>query len=137
MYWLIKLCYIQVVKVVKYWNSLTSCMHCCVYIFLRGGRAGGIGPDASVLAAPVLSQGKSKIPFLQKASNKQSSSVILGLIRLIILSYNRQKRHIKRCKIIGCPRIPFIIMLTRCSVVQKLSNKQNGVWFLNIYILGL
>ena len=27
--------------------------------------------------------------ILQKASNKQSASVILGLIRLIILSYNR------------------------------------------------
>ena len=36
-----------------------------------------------------FSQGKSKIPFLQKASNKQSASVILGLIKLIILSYNR------------------------------------------------
>ena len=52
-------------------------------------RAGGIGPAAPVLAGPVFSQGKSKIPFLQKASNKQSASVILGLIRLIILSYNR------------------------------------------------
>ena len=36
-----------------------------------------------------LHQGKSKIPFLQKASNKQSASVILGLISLFILSYNR------------------------------------------------
>ena len=52
-------------------------------------RAGGIGPAAPVLAGPVFSQGKSKIPFLQKASNKQSASVILGLIKLIILSYNR------------------------------------------------
>ena len=51
-------------------------------------RAGRIGPDAPVFG-PVSSQGKSKIPFLQKASNKQSASVILGLIRLIILSYNR------------------------------------------------
>ena len=38
-----------------------------------------------------FSQGKNKIPSLQKASNKQSASVILGLIRLIILIYNRQK----------------------------------------------
>ena len=52
-------------------------------------RAGGIGPAAPVLAGPVFSQGKSKIPFLQKASNKQSASVILGLIKRIILSYNR------------------------------------------------
>ena len=33
-------------------------------------RAGGIGPAAPVLAGPVFSQGKSIIPFLQKASNK-------------------------------------------------------------------
>ena len=31
-----------------------------------------------------FSQAKNNIPFLQKASNKQSASVILGLIRLII-----------------------------------------------------
>ena len=50
-------------------------------------RAGGISPTAPVLARPVfLKVYKSKIPFLQKASNKQSASVILGLIRLIILS---------------------------------------------------
>ena len=58
-------------------------MHHCLH------RAGGIGPASPVLARPVFSQDKSKIPFLQKASNKQSASVILGLIRLIILSYNR------------------------------------------------
>ena len=52
-------------------------------------RAGGIDPAASVLAGPVFSQRKNKIPFLQKESNKQSASVILGLIGLIILSYNR------------------------------------------------
>ena len=52
-------------------------------------RAGEIGPAAPVLAGPVFPQGKSKVPFLQKTSNKQSASVILGLIRLIILSYNR------------------------------------------------
>ena len=52
-------------------------------------RAGGIGPAAPILAGPVFSQGKNEIPFLQKANNKQSACVILGLIRLIILSYNR------------------------------------------------
>ena len=34
-------------------------------------RASGISLAALVLAGPVFSQGKSKIPFLQKASNKQ------------------------------------------------------------------
>ena len=57
----------------------------CIY----KSRAGGTGPAAPVLAGPVFSQGKNKIPFLQKASNKQSASMILGLVRLIILSYNR------------------------------------------------
>ena len=53
-------------------------------------RAGRISPAAPVLAGPVFSQGKSKIPVLQKASNKQSARVIFGLIRLIISSYNRK-----------------------------------------------
>ena len=50
-------------------------------------RAGGIGPAAPVMAGPVFPQGKRNIPFLQKASNKQSASAILALISLIILSY--------------------------------------------------
>ena len=41
--------------------------------------ADGISPAAPVLAGPVFSQGKRKIPFLQKAGNKQSASVILEL----------------------------------------------------------
>ena len=40
-------------------------------------RASGISPAAPALAGPVFSQ--EKIPFLQKASNKQSASVILVL----------------------------------------------------------
>ena len=48
-------------------------------------RAGGIVLATPVLAGPVFSLGKSNIPFLQKASNKQSASVILGLIRLTII----------------------------------------------------
>ena len=51
--------------------------------FVTTHRAGGIGPAAPVLAGPVFSQGKSKIPFLQKASNKQSASVILDLLGLL------------------------------------------------------
>ena len=56
-----------------------------LFIFSYNNRAGRIGPAALVLAGPVFSQGKSKIPFLQKTTNKQSASVILGLIRLITL----------------------------------------------------
>ena len=51
-------------------------------------RAGGIGPAALVLTGPVFSQDKTKIPFLQKANDKQSASVIFRLIGLIVLSYN-------------------------------------------------
>ena len=50
---------------------------------------GRIAPAAPVLAGPGFSQGKSKIPFMQKARYKQSASMISGIIRLIILSYNR------------------------------------------------
>ena len=49
-------------------------------------RAGRIDLAVLVLAGPVFYQGKNNIPFLQKASNKQSASVIMGLI---ILSHNR------------------------------------------------
>ena len=52
-------------------------------------RAGGIGLAVPVLAGPVFSQDKNKILLLQKASNKLSACVILGLAKLIVLSYNR------------------------------------------------
>ena len=43
----------------------------------------------------------------------KTASVIFELIRLIILSYNRcVEKNIKRCKIIDCPHIQFIVMLT-------------------------
>ena len=44
-----------------------------------------------------------------------SASVIFGLVRLIALSYNIYKKHIKRHKFIGCPRI----MPTRYSAIPK------------------
>ena len=62
------------------------CSYATVHNFTIIIRAGGIGPAAPVLAGPVFSQGKSKIPFLQKANNKQSASGNLGLIRFVILS---------------------------------------------------
>ena len=74
-------------------DFLAMQMYVCTCVNINGfvpiTRAGEIGPAAPVLAGPVFSQGKSNIPFLQKASNKQSASVIWGLIRLIILSCNR------------------------------------------------
>ena len=36
-----------------------------------------------------FSQGKNKIPFLKKQVIKKGASVIFGLVRLIMLSYNR------------------------------------------------
>ena len=61
-----------------------------------------------------ISQGKNKSPFLPKVLVWS-----LRLVRLILLSYNRLTRHIKRWKIISNPCIQFIVMLTRYSVVQK------------------
>ena len=63
-----------------------------------------------------FSQGeKIKVHFYKKQVIKKSASVILGLGRLILLGYNGCRRHMKRCMIIGRPRI----MLTRYSAVQK------------------
>ena len=81
----------QELEIEKYWQASKK-RYRYMYTLHKAfslNRAGGIGPAAPVLARPVFSQGKSKIPFLQKVSNKQSASVIMGLIRLIILSYNR------------------------------------------------
>ena len=61
-----------------------------------------------------FSPGKIESPFSKYVLNK-SSSMIFELVRLIILSYNGYKRHVKRCKIFGCPRNK----CTRYSVVQK------------------
>ena len=66
-----------------------------------------------VLAGPIFSQGKNESLFYTKQVINNSASLIFGLVRLIILSYNRQKKNIKRFKIIGHPRI----MLTGYSVV--------------------
>ena len=45
-------------------------------------RASGIGPAAPVLADHFFLKVKTNFFILQKASNKQSASVILGLIKL-------------------------------------------------------
>ena len=50
-------------------------------------RAGRNDPAAPVLARPVFSQGKNKIPFLQNQVINKSASVIVGLIRLITLVF--------------------------------------------------
>ena len=77
--------YMHVLPLLMYW-ALSFAIIASYMIYSVGFcRAGGIGPAAPVLAGPVYSQGKSKILFLQKASNKQSASVILGLIRLTII----------------------------------------------------
>ena len=52
-------------------------------------RAGGIGPAAPVSARPVFIKVKTKFHFYKKQVINKSASVILGLVRLIILSSNR------------------------------------------------
>ena len=66
-----------------------------------------------------FSQGKNKFHFFINQVINKSISVIFGLLRLSTLSYNRQKKHINRCKIIDHPRI----MLTGYLLCKKLSNK--------------
>ena len=63
-----------------------------------------------------FSQGKSEIPFLQKAINK-SAIAILGLVNLIILSHNR-KVH-QEVQDYWMPTHSIIIVLIGYSVVQK------------------
>ena len=51
-------------------------------------RAGGNGPAAPVLAGPVFLKVIIKFQFYIKHVINKSASVILGLVRLIILSYD-------------------------------------------------
>ena len=60
-----------------------------------------------------ISQDKNIISLLQKQVINKNPSVIFGFVKLIILSYYRLKKHIKRYKIINRLRIQFISMLTR------------------------
>ena len=99
----------------------------------HGFRTGENGPAALVLAGPVfLKVKKIEVRFYKKEVIKKSASVIFGLARLILLSYNGWRRHTKRSKIIGRSRI----MLARYSVVQKIQVIITVImWFLNL--LGL
>ena len=51
-------------------------------------RAGRNGPAALVLAGPVFLKVKMKFNFYKKQEINKSASVIVGLVRLIILSYS-------------------------------------------------
>ena len=51
--------------------------------------AGGIGPAAPVLAGPVFLKVKTKFHSCKRQVINKSASVILELIKVIILSYNR------------------------------------------------
>ena len=76
---------------------------------------------ALVLAGPVSSQGKSKILFLQKESNKQSASMILGLIRLIILSYQLEQKKNKELheKLADMIRTENMYVITSGKIVRR------------------
>ena len=52
-------------------------------------RAGGNDPAAPVLARPFFLKIKIKFHFYKNQVINKSASVIVGLIRLIIISYNR------------------------------------------------
>ena len=94
----------------KYWKSLR------IYSFSNTNvRAIATG---SILARPLsaVSQGKNKIPFYKKQATIKIVIVIFGLVRLIILHYNRLKNHMKMCKIISASCTQLIVKLTRYSV---------------------
>ena len=69
-------------------------MHTIIHSHFRAGRS---GPAALVLAGPVFLKVKIKFNFYKKNVISNSAWVIFGLVRLIILNYNRQQKHIKRC----------------------------------------
>ena len=52
-------------------------------------KAGRNGPAAPILARPVFLKVKIKVHLYKKQLIKKSASVIFGVVRLIILSYNR------------------------------------------------
>ena len=52
-------------------------------------RAGGNGPAAPVLAGPVFLKVKINFHFYKNQVTKKSASVTFGLVKLIILTYNR------------------------------------------------
>ena len=62
-------------------------------------RASGIGAAAPVLAGAVFRKVKVKYYFYKKQVIYKNACMIFGLVRLIILSYNRWKKHIKRCRL--------------------------------------
>ena len=66
-------------------------------------RASGSGPAALVLAGPVFLKVKIKFHLYKKQVIK--NCVNFELVSLVILSCNRLKRLIKRCKNTGHPRI--------------------------------
>ena len=64
-------------------------------------RADGSSPAAAVLARPDVLKIKLKFHFYKTQIMSKSASVNFGLVRLIILSYDRLKKHINRCNIIA------------------------------------
>ena len=60
-----------------------------------------------------FSQGKIKFNFYKKQVTNKSASMIFGFVMVIIFSYNRYKKYIKRYQIISCS----CIMLTRCRII--------------------
>ena len=61
---------------------------CAICAYCRASRN---GPAALVLAGPVFLKVKIKFHFYNKQVINKSASVIFGLVRLIVLSYNGYK----------------------------------------------
>ena len=69
-------------------------------------RASRNGPAAPVLGKPLFLNVKVKFHFYEKQVINKSASVIFGFVSFIILSYSyRQKKHIKKFKVVGYPSV--------------------------------
>ena len=95
------------------WYVYTVCMYVCVQVYVYTGPGETVRLPQFWLDQ-LFCQGESRIPFIQKAGNGQSDSIIIRLAGIIILCYNRWKRHIKRCKIMSTYTL---CMFTGYSVV--------------------
>ena len=104
--------------ILRYVYTVCMCVYRYMYIQGRGKRSG-----YPSFGWTVFCQGESRISFIQKAGNGQSDSIMIGLAGIIILCYNRWKRHIKRCKIMSA----YTLCLQDIRLCEKLSNNRVAV----------
>ena len=73
-----------------------------------------------------ISQGKNKIPFYKKQVIDKSTRVIFGLVQLVTLRYNRQKKHNDEVDNNRTPTHAKFSCSIMYYIVQNLNNKQSA-----------